>query len=174
MNQYSSSIQKIVSSGLYSTFAWMSVGLFITAIVSFVASMTKFMFYFLHQSVYGFLFQFVIFAAQIALVFAIIKLMNKASYAFLRALFLAFTFCTGLSLSVLFLLYDLHSIIGIFFVTSGMFMALWLYGVSTNKDLTPIKSFVIMILTGVIVFKLLNLFSFEFWCLIIFFHLLVF
>lgn len=161
MNQYSSSIQKIISNGLYSTFAWMSLGLFITAIVSFVTSMTKFMFYFLHQSMYGFLFQFIIFASQIGLVFAIFRLMNKASYTILRLLFLAFTFCTGLSLSVLFLVYDLQSIIGVFFVTSGMFMALWLYGVSTNKDLTPIKSFVIMLLAGVLIFKFLNMFFFR-------------
>lgn len=161
MNQYSSSINKIVSQGLYSTFGWMSVGLFITAITSYFLSMTKFMFYLLHGSIYGSLFQLVIFASQIGLVLAMIFLVNKLSYSLLKFLFIAFTFCTGLSLSVIFLIYDLYSIIGIFFITAGMFMMLWLYGVLTKKDLSPIKGFLIMILAGMFIFQLLNMFFFR-------------
>jgi FtsH-binding integral membrane protein len=161
MNQYSPSINKIVSDALYSTFAWMSFGLFITAMVAYVASQTKFMFYFLHASVYGALFQAVIFGSQIGIIIAIVLLMKKASYTTLRALYLAFTGCTGLSLSVIFMLYEFKSIIGIFLITSGMFLSLWLYGATTKRDLSPFKSFFIMLLTGVIIFSLLNSFFFK-------------
>ena len=73
MNNFSSSISKTINNALYKTFAWMGAGLTVTGIVAYILSMTSFMSYLFDGTLYGWLFKFVIFGAQIALIFTIIN-----------------------------------------------------------------------------------------------------
>ncbi len=64
----------------------------------------------------------------------------------------------GLTLSVIFLAYEMQSIVAIFFVTAAIFGAMALYGSRTKKDLTSIGSLCYMALIGIILITIINIF----------------
>ena len=64
----------------------------------------------------------------------------------------------GLTLSVIFLAYEMKSIVAIFFVTAAIFGAMALYGAKTKKDLTTIGSICLMALLGIILITIVNMF----------------
>jgi uncharacterized protein len=74
------------------------------------------------------------------------------------ALFLAYAGLLGLMLSSIFLSYTGASITRTFFISAASFGALSLYGYSTQRDLSPIGSFMVMGLFGLILAMLVNLF----------------
>ncbi|MBT3305225.1 MAG: Bax inhibitor-1/YccA family protein [Alphaproteobacteria bacterium] len=90
----------------------------------------------------------------LALSFGINKM--KASTA--QAVFWAFSAVMGLSLSHIFLSYTGSSIARVFFITSGTFAAMSLYGYTTKKDLTGLGSFLFMGLIGIIIASIVNMF----------------
>jgi FtsH-binding integral membrane protein len=160
MNNFSSSISKTINNALYKTFAWMGAGLTVTGIVAYILSMTSFMSYLFDGTLYGWLFKFVIFGAQMALIFTIINMNNiiKYSYATLATLFMLFSATSGMTLSYIFVIYELQSIVGIFFIAAGMFLGCAMYGFLTKTDLSPMHTFVMMSLIGILIFSLINLF----------------
>jgi FtsH-binding integral membrane protein len=158
MNNYSSSISQIVSQALTRTFLWMSLGLAITGIFSYFLSTTSFMEYFLHASTYGSIFRIVILAMQLLLAVSLFLGIQKFSYSTLTSLFLLFSAVTGMSLSMLFVIYELSSIIAIFFITSGMFFGLAFYGLVTKKDFSPFYGFINMMVWGLFIFTIINIF----------------
>jgi FtsH-binding integral membrane protein len=158
MENYSKTITQTVTASLYKTFGWMSFGIGITAITSFLLSQSSFMGYYLHQSGYGTLFRVLIAIAQIALSFSMFFGFKSFSYRQLKILFSAFSAVTGMSLSAFFFFYEMDSIIGVFFITSGMFAALATYGATTKRDLSGLAIFAVMTLTGIFIFSLINLF----------------
>ncbi|MBC8339738.1 MAG: Bax inhibitor-1/YccA family protein [Rhodospirillales bacterium] len=90
----------------------------------------------------------------LALTFGINKM--KASTA--QAVFWAFAAVMGLSLSHIFLTFTGASIARVFFITSGTFAAMSLYGYTTKKDLTGMGSFLFMGLIGIIIASIVNMF----------------
>jgi uncharacterized protein len=64
----------------------------------------------------------------------------------------------GVMLSSVFLTYTLVSITRVFFISAAAFGALSLYGYTTQRDLSPIGSFLLMGLIGLIIAMLVNLF----------------
>jgi uncharacterized protein len=73
-------------------------------------------------------------------------------------LFVVYSFLTGLTLSVIFLVYQLGSIVSIFGVTAVIFTAMSVYGYYTKRDLTGIGTFACFGLLGIIIAGLVNLF----------------
>ena len=73
-------------------------------------------------------------------------------------LFILYAFMTGLTLSVIFLVYQLGSIVTIFGVTALIFGAMSLYGYQTKRDLTGIGTMAIFGLFGIVIAGLVNLF----------------
>jgi len=64
----------------------------------------------------------------------------------------------GLSLASLFIEFTHSSIARVFFITSGTFAAMSLYGYTTKRDLTRLGGFLFMGLIGIIIASLVNLF----------------
>ena len=97
---------------------------------------------------------------QVALVFLIGILMKKPAISgtLLSFLFLLYSALTGLTFSSLGLVYTGESISQTFFIASGMFGALALFGTVTRKDLSPIGAFFGMGVVGLILLGALNLF----------------
>jgi FtsH-binding integral membrane protein len=83
---------------------------------------------------------------------------NQMSASSARSLFFAFAAAMGLSLSSLLLVYTGASVANSFFITAAAFGGLSLYGYTTKRDLSPIGSFLIMGLIGLIIAGLVNLF----------------
>jgi hypothetical protein len=86
-----------------------------------------------------------------------IKTKTLSAHA-LEFLFLAYCFATGLTLSVIFSLYAMSSIISLFFVTAGVFVSMSLYGFFTDHDLTSAGHVLLFGLIGVVLTSVVNLF----------------
>jgi uncharacterized protein len=102
--------------------------------------------------------KWVVIFAPLALVFLLSFRIDRMSVAVAQATFWIYAALVGLSLSVIFLVYTGQSITQVFFVTAASFGALSLYGYTTQRDLSPIGSFLMMGLFGVIIASLVNLF----------------
>jgi FtsH-binding integral membrane protein len=73
-------------------------------------------------------------------------------------LFIAYSILNGLSLSAIFLVYELGSIFQVFLIAAGMYAAAATYGFVTKRDLSGMGSFLFMGLIGLILASLVNWF----------------
>ena len=70
----------------------------------------------------------------------------------------AFAAAMGLSLSSIFAIYKMGSIMHVFFISAATFGAASLYGYTTKKDLTTFGSFLIMGALGLVIAGVVNIF----------------
>ena len=83
---------------------------------------------------------------------------NRLQPATALGLFMLYAGLLGLMLSSIFLAYTGASITRVFFISAASFGALSLYGYTTQRDLSPIGSFLIMGLIGLVIAMLVNIF----------------
>lgn len=96
--------------------------------------------------------------AELGLVMALSFLQSRLSAPVATGLFLLYAGLNGLTLSTLFLIYQLGSIGQAFFLTAGVFGAMSLYATFTRSDLSAWRTFLMMGLFGVLGASLVNLF----------------
>ena len=82
----------------------------------------------------------------------------KMSAAKAQTTFWVFAGLMGISLSSIFIQYTGDSIARVFFITSGTFGAMSIYGYTTKRDLTKLGSFLMMGLFGIIIASVVNIF----------------
>ena len=82
---------------------------------------------------------------------------QKLSAATAQILFWVYAATVGISLATIFMVYTHNSIVQVFFVTAASFGALSLYGYTTQRDLSPIGSFLMMGLFGVVIASIVNI-----------------
>lgn len=100
----------------------------------------------------------VLFLGTLGIVFFLSFRINKLQASTAMALFLLYAGLLGLMLSSVFLAYTGASITRTFFISAASFGALSLYGYTTQRDLSPIGSFLIMGLFGLILAMIVNIF----------------
>lgn len=83
---------------------------------------------------------------------------EKFSASGLQTMFYAYAALMGVSLSTVFMTYQLGSIFQVFGITAVMFLSMSLYGYTTKKDLTSMGGFLLMGLIGLIVASIINVF----------------
>ena len=83
---------------------------------------------------------------------------NKLSVGAAQALYWAFSLAMGISLTNILRVYTGASVAEVFFITSGTFAAMSLFGYTTRSDLTRMGSFMMMGLFGVIIASVVNMF----------------
>lgn len=134
-------------------FGWMTVGLLITGIVALLVSdNTKFVASLANGGYW------IVFIAQFGLVIWFSAGLNRMSAGLATILFLAYSAMTGLTFSILFLVYTQASISSTFFITAGTFGSMSLYGYVTKRDLTGLGHYAGMALWGVIIALIANWF----------------
>lgn len=139
-------------------FSWMFVGLGVTAIVSYLfASLPNLRGMLFTATGASPLFYIALFA-PLGLVLLMGMAMQRLSYPAMIGVFLLYSGLMGMSLSTIFLVYQLGSIFSVFLITAGMFGAMALVGYTTHTDLTKFGSLLIMLLIGVIIASLVNMF----------------
>jgi len=102
--------------------------------------------------------KWVVMLAPLAFVFFFSFRMDRMSAATARTAFLLFAAVMGLSLSTLFLVFKLGSIVQVFFITAATFGALSLWGYTTARSLSGMGSFLLMGLIGIVIASLVNIF----------------
>jgi uncharacterized protein len=101
----------------------------------------------------------VLFLGALGLVFLISWRINSLAPSMAFTLFMVYAAVLGLMLSSVFLTYTGTSITRVFFISAASFGALSLYGYTTKRDLSPIGSFLMMGLIGLIMAVLVNMFK---------------
>jgi uncharacterized protein len=134
-------------------YAWMASGLALTALVAWYVSEQGWAMPMLRS---GFI--WVLFIAQLALVFTISAAVNRINATTATVLFMLYAALNGLTLSVIFLVYTGASLAGTFFVTAGAFGATSVYGMVTRRDLTRLGSLMFMALIGLVLASIVNMF----------------
>ncbi|MFA7439533.1 MAG: Bax inhibitor-1/YccA family protein [Sphingomonadaceae bacterium] len=100
----------------------------------------------------------IVMLAPLGMVFFLGFRIQTMSQGAAQATFWAFAALMGASLSTIFLRYTGTSIATTFFATAAAFAGLSLYGYTTKRDLSPMGTFLIMGLVGILVAMLLNMF----------------
>ena len=83
---------------------------------------------------------------------------NKFSFGTLMALFVLYAVLLGMSLSVLFMGYSTSTLASTFLLTAGSFGFMAFLGYTTKTDLTKFGSLLYMLLFGVIISSVVNMF----------------
>lgn len=136
-------------------FVRMFAALLVTALTAYTVASSPT----LAQAVLGNMFVFIIvIIAELGLVIGISRGINRLSPAAANALFFLYAIVNGLTLSVIFLIYNLGVIYQAFSVCALMFGAMALYGAIAKTDLTSIGKICFMALIGIIIATLVNLF----------------
>jgi FtsH-binding integral membrane protein len=100
----------------------------------------------------------VLFLGTLGIVFFLSFRINKLQAGTAMGLFMLYAGLLGLMLSSVFLAYTGASITRTFFISAASFGALSLYGYTTQRDLSPIGSFLVMGLFGLIIAMVVNIF----------------
>lgn len=133
----------------------MTAALAITGITAMAVSNS----YAMQQFIFGSRFMFFgLIIAELALVWYVSARIQSLSFTTATGLFMLYSFINGLTLSVIFLAYTTTSIASTFFVTAGTFGAMSLYGYFTKKDLTSLGNLLFMLLIGLIIATVVNIF----------------
>ena len=148
-------LDRAVSSCLTRVFLRMFAALIVTAIAAYTVAGSINM----QQFIFGNMFVFYgLIIAELGLVLLISAGIRKLSSATASVLFFLYAVINGLTLSVIFLVYDVGVIYHAFFVAALMFAAMAVYGAVTRKDLSSVGSICLMGLFGVIIASIANFF----------------
>jgi FtsH-binding integral membrane protein len=110
------------------------------------------------QAIYSGPATIILFLGTLGLVFLISWRIDRLQPSTAFTLFMVYAGLLGLMLSSIFLAYTGTSITRVFFISAASFGALSLYGYTTQRDLSPIGSFLTMGLIGLILAMVVNLF----------------
>jgi uncharacterized protein len=102
--------------------------------------------------------QIVLFLGTLGLVFVIGWRIDRLQPSTAFALFMLYAGLLGVMLSSIFVVYTGVSISRTFFISAASFGALSLYGYTTQRDLSPIGSFLMMGVIGIFLALLVNMF----------------
>ena len=136
-------------------YTWMTLGLALTATVGYYVSESEMLRNLIFSNgliVIGLI------VAQLGIVVGLSAGINRLSGSVATGLFILYSALTGLTFSTIFLVYTASSIASTFFVTSGTFAAMSVFGYTTKRDLTKLGSIAFMALIGVILASLVNMF----------------
>ena len=134
-------------------FMWMFIGLAITFGIGYFVSINQNMLYNVFSKYYIFLI-----ILELVVVIWLSARITKMQPMTAKILFCLYSFLTGLTFSSIFVVYDITSIIYVFGITSLIFLIFALIGYYTNIDLTKFGVYLFMILIGIIVCSLINIF----------------
>jgi uncharacterized protein len=144
-----------VSAFLWKVYAWMAIGLGLTAVTAYTVASSPEM---LRTLVLNRLVFFALIIAQLGLVFVISARADRLAPQTAAGLFVLYSALTGVTLSVILIAYTGESIATTFVVTAGMFGAMALWGSTTKRSLAGMGQFMFMGLIGLILASIVGIF----------------
>ena len=153
-NIYGSVSETVTNKMVRNVYLWMTAALAITGLVAYYVAGS--------QAILSALFSngwtiFVLFFAEIGLVIGLSAAINKISALTATLMFALYSVLNGVTLSSIFLVYEIGSIATTFFVAAGTFGAMAIYGSVTKKDLTKVGNLCMMAVIGLIIATVVNL-----------------
>lgn len=133
---------------------WMMLGLIISGVVAYEISSTPALFNSIFSNSIIWIGLIVI---QLAAVIGLSAFINKMSLTLTRVVYLGYAALSGVTFSVILLVFTNESITQAFFITAFAFTGLSIFGFVTKRDLGPLGSFCMTGLFGLIGFILVTL-----------------
>jgi FtsH-binding integral membrane protein len=140
---------------LQRVFAWMVLGLAVTAAAAAVIGSSDSL---LRTITENPIYVIVVIVVQLGLVIALSAAIKRISAPAAIAMFLLYAALNGVLFAFIFELYTTQSIFTTFAICSAMFGALALWGATTKADLTKVGSIAFMALIGLILATVVNVF----------------
>ena len=149
---------ELLNSVLTKSFLYMFVALLITAItsISVASSPSLIGFFFGNGSMAPLI---VCFVLEIGLVIACTAVMKRNNVMLSAILFFSYAVVNGITFTVIFMVYQLSSIVTVFFMTSVMFGILAAIGAITKKDLSGWGPVLFAGLLGILIGSVVNIFA---------------
>lgn len=146
--------KEVVRELMRDVYVWMTGGLALTGAVAWVVANSPA----LLQLIFGNqLIFWGLLIAEVVLVLVLSVRIEKMRFTTAALMFVLYSALNGLTLSSIFLLYELGSIGEIFFVTAGAFAVLAFIGTVTKRDLSGLGTFLIIALAGLIIASVVGL-----------------
>ncbi|KKJ76121.1 membrane protein [Kiloniella litopenaei] len=133
---------------------YMSIALVITGLAAFGVSQSPELMY----AIFGSPLKWVVMLAPLGMVFFLSARINSLQASTAQILFWVFSVLMGVSISSIFIAYEMGSIARVFFITAASFAGLSLVGYTTKKNLSAMGSFLIIGLFGLIIASIVNIF----------------
>lgn len=135
------------------TFFWMFLGLLGTAIVAWYTYSSGLFIDIIFKGYFN-----ILLIAELVVVIVFSLLFKKLPPTIVGILYFVYAMINGVSLSVIFVVFELNSIVWLFIASAILFGGMALYGYKTNKDLSNWKTLLFGILIVGLVLSLVNLF----------------
>lgn len=136
-------------------YTWMTLALAITALTAYVTMQNEGLFYAIFSSK---LTMWGLFGGELLLVIVLSSAIHRLSFPVAGLLFALYSVLNGMTFSAILFLYTSESIATTFLVTAGTFGSMSLIGLFSKRDLTGVGRFFVMMLIGLIIATLVNLF----------------
>ena len=148
-------LQEIFTQAMTQVYLWMAMGLMVTAVVAVIVSSSPFLLGLIFSSPIVLVGLIIL---ELILVLAVSRVAMSVSSGAGLALFFVYAAVNGLTLSVIFLVYDLGSI-GLAFITTAVtFGVMSVIGFTTKQDLSRWGGILLMALIGLIIASVVNIF----------------
>jgi FtsH-binding integral membrane protein len=144
-----------VSSFLSRVYGWMFVGLLITSVTAFVVASSPTL---IETLILNRILFWALLLTQLGLVFFLSAKVNTVAPTTAASLFILYSALTGVTSSVVLLIYTGASIVSTFVITGGMFGATAVFGTITKRSLAGWGQFFFMGLIGLIIASIVGLF----------------
>lgn len=147
--------QSAVTALFKSTYMQMAAALTVTALTSYFLSQSAvFLAMFLTNSSL----MWIAIIAELGVVIWLSARLHAMSMTMATILFIAYSVLNGVTLSVIFLVYEPEVIALTFAVTAGMFAVMSIIGYTTRMDLSKVGGILLMALVGIILASVVNIF----------------
>lgn len=146
--------EAIVGELMRNVYVWMTGGLALTGVIAWITANTPELLKLIFGSE---AIMWLLFGGELILVVVLSAFVEKMRFLTAGIMYTVYCALNGLTLSVIFLAYELGSIANIFFVTAGSFAVLAFIGSVTKKDLSKMGTFLIIALGGLIIASVVGL-----------------
>jgi FtsH-binding integral membrane protein len=144
-----------VGAFLSRVYGWMFAGLLVTAVTAFTVAASPAL---IEALILNRIVFWALIIAQLGLVFYLSARVEKVAPTTAAGLFILYSALTGITSSVILLIYTGASITSTFIVTAGMFGATAVFGTVTKRSLAGVGQFMFMGLIGLILASIVGIF----------------
>jgi FtsH-binding integral membrane protein len=136
-------------------YGWMAGALAITGLVAMYTASSQSMIEFIFGN-RGVLIGLII--LELLIVGSLVGFVSRLSAIAATSIFILYSALNGLTLAIVFLVYTTGSIASTFFITAGIFAVMSAYGYYTRNDLTKLGNLLLMLLIGLVIASVVNIF----------------
>ena len=135
-------------------YRWMTLALVISGLMALYTASSQTLISFIFGSKFVF---YGLLVAELALVFVLSAALHKMSVGLGVFFFILYSVINGLTISSIFIIFEIRSIFIVFFISAAMFAGMSIYGAKTKQNLMSAGRYLMMALIGLIIASLVNL-----------------